>query len=120
LTVCYKNHPRAQNTQESGRQKIFDKYDFEHGRAKGVWVILSAAITTGFVGACCLEHLAQRGRFEFSGSSCLQLACMAAILRRLSAMQTSLNSACAFFNPRMLNCLNPNGTYFGFHAWPCF
>ena len=32
---------------------------------------------------------------------------MEAILCRLRAMQTSLNSACAFFNPRMLNCLNP-------------
>ena len=32
---------------------------------------------------------------------------MAPILRRLSAMHTSLNSARVFCNPRMLNCLNP-------------
>jgi isocitrate dehydrogenase kinase/phosphatase len=36
-----------------------------------------------------------------------QLACIAPILRKLSAMHTSLNSACAFFNPRMLNWRNP-------------
>ena len=33
---------------------------------------------------------------------------IAPILLKLSAMQTSLNSALAFSNPRMLNCRNPS------------
>lgn len=45
--------------------------------------------------------------FAFSGLSIAQLICMAPILRRLSAMHTSLNSACAFCRPRMLNWRNP-------------
>ena len=36
-----------------------------------------------------------------------QAICIAPILRKFSAKHTSLNSALAFFNPRMLNCLNP-------------
>ena len=35
----------------------------------------------------------------FSSVFYSQLACIAPILRRLSAKQTSLNPACAFFNP---------------------
>jgi hypothetical protein len=68
-------------------------------------MMVSAAIHPLVAVTLGVRHPALRGKFRFSERSSLQLACLAPILRRLSAMQTSLNSA--FFNPRMLNCLNP-------------
>ena len=77
--------------------------DFDHRRTKVMWLMVGAAVKPIVAVTLRVRYPAQRGRLEFSDRSSLQLACMAAILRRLSAMQTSLNSACAFFNPRMLN-----------------
>jgi len=47
------------------------------------------------------------GKLTLSRAFCPQAACIAPILRKLSANHTSLNSACAFFNPRMLNSRIP-------------
>jgi len=66
------------------------------------------------VGYCVVRS--SRGRSAvlakpFEGSFPLdapQAICIALILRRFSAKQTSLNSACAFCKPRMLNCRKPS------------
>jgi len=63
-----------------------------------MWLTVSTAVKPIVAVTLWVRYPAQRGRLEFSECFSRQLACMAPILRRLSAMQTSLNSACAFFN----------------------
>ena len=85
----------------------YEKGDFDHWRRKVVWVVVSPSVST------CVDGEAMAiapGPVQYSWvflASFFLTGLQDPYLRRFSALQTSLNSACAFCSARMLNCLNP-------------